>query len=211
MNPPSSPPPAGPSTSVETPSRSRRYASNQYLTGVLDEARSIVVEDFGDVPTLSVDSFIEGILPPVGEADLTKVKALLVKSKHINKKNQWNVFNRDPKQSGRSEAHAFKGLPTIFNNVVKAASSILKNSRARLHFVYKPNDAPASERNNDTRPDGQLELTMKKSLGKLVSHQLRSIDEKSRWEDIVVPFELKLDEKDYLDVRLFLLLVPSNL
>jgi hypothetical protein len=151
--------------------------------------------------SLSVDSFIERVLPHVDEEDLAQIKALLVEGKHINKKNRWTGFSKDPKQSAKSETKAFQALPTVFGNIVKTASTISQNSQARLRFVYKPNDAPASERNNDTRPNGQLELMVKKSLGNLksVSH---SNDVKSHWEDIVLPFEFKLDEKDYLDVSL---------
>jgi len=201
MNPPSTPPRAGPSTPTETPSRPRQYGSNQYLSGVLDEARTIVVEDLGDIPLFPVDSFIERVLPPADEADLAQIKDLLVKGKHINKKDRWSGFNKDPKQSGKSESNAFQALPAVFDNIVEAATSVLRDSQARLHFVYKPNDAPASESNNDTRPDGQLELTTKKSLGNRFG-RLRSEDTKPRWEDIVVPFEFKLDEKDFLDVSL---------
>jgi hypothetical protein len=198
MNPPSTPPRAGPSTPTETPSRPRQYGSNRYLTGVLDEARSIVVEDLGDIPLFPVDSFIERVLPPAKEPLLEEVKALLVQRKHINNQKRWDAFSKTPKQSGKSETNAFKTLPTVFKNIVTAVS---RDSKARPHFVYNPNDAPASERNNDTRPDGQLELTAKKSLGNRVG-RLRSEDTKSRWEDIVVPFEFKLDEKDFLDVSL---------
>jgi hypothetical protein len=144
MNPPSTPSRAGPSTSTETPSRPRQYGSNRYLSGVLGETRSIVVEDLGEIPLLSVDSFMERVLPPAEDALLKRVKALLVQRKHINKRNRWHNFSKTPKQSGKSETNAFKALPTVFKNIVTAASSISQCPRLAfisftnptLNFIY---------------------------------------------------------------------------
>ena len=55
------------------------------------------MEDFGDVPLLSVDSFIDRVLePPVDEAVLNQIRAFLVKAKYINKHGQWNGLSEVP-------------------------------------------------------------------------------------------------------------------
>jgi hypothetical protein len=102
------------------------------------------------------------------------------------------------RKSGKHKTLAFKKLPTIFEDIIKEASSMLPNVDPHLYFRYKPNEAPASECQNDTRPDGHLELKGKKNLGEIVTCLLFSPE--SFWEDIVLPFEFKVDEKDYLDM-----------
>jgi len=79
-------------------------------------------------------------------------------------------------------------------------------SQLALEFIYKPNEAPVSERNDNRHPGDQLQLRVKKSLGTTpTSRSLRprvDIGE-SYWEDCTVPFELKRNEDDWEDASLF--------
>jgi hypothetical protein len=184
----------------------------------LDDARATIVEDLGEIPVVSVNFFIQHALPPVENSVIQAIKTSLVRSKDITNRGRWSCFPKDPKDSSKTETDAFRGLSTVYSKVVHAASPIMK-VQPRLDFTYKPNEAPVSERTNDTRPDGALELKVKKSLSVGVldssgggsvrrSVRLGSLfetlkDPKSHWEDIVLPCEFKLHEKDYLDVSRF--------
>jgi hypothetical protein len=177
----------------------------EYDSGFLDEARSTVVEDFGEVPLVTLDFFMKTVLPPVDSSVLRDIKAALVAKKHIKKDHRWSAMPKNPSQTGKRETEAFQTFPTLIKHIDKAASPFM-NSEPTLEFVYKPNGAPVSERNNESRPDGQLELKTKRSLGERSSSRRtrsKSLLEKSRWEDIVLPCEFKLHEKDYADVRSF--------
>ena len=200
MNPSRTPP--APSRDLaaqtETPNRLRQSSSSQYRAS---EARSVVVEDLGDVPLVSIDFFASKVLPPIGNTILEKIRASLIKKKHFTKKNSWSSFPQSPNPSGKNKTRAFSAFPTMIQHIVQAASPFMCSEPA-LEFVYKPNATrPVSERNNASRPDGQLELKAKKSLGALASSsRLCSESLTSRWEDIVLPCEFKLDENDYEDV-----------
>ena len=93
----------------------------------------------------------------------------------------------------------------MIKHIVEAASPLM-DSEPVLQFVYNLNETPVSERNNYSRPDSQLELKTKKSLGApSSSRRLRSKDvlDKTNWEDIVLPCEFKLNQKDYENVSPF--------
>jgi len=180
-------------------------AARQIFSTLYGEARSVVVEDLGDVPLVSVDFFIDSVLPPVDSTVLENIKAALIAKKRINKKNGWSAFPKSPKATATSETRAFSKFPIMIKHIVEAASPLM-NSEPALQFVYNLNETPVSERNNYSRPDSQLELKTKKSLGApSSSRRLRSRDvlDKTHWEDIVLPCEFKLDQKDYEDVSPF--------
>ena len=132
---------------------------------VLSEACSVIVEDLGEIPLVSVDFFTRNVLPPIHDDVLGKVKASLIAKKHI-KGNRWTAFPKSPKTTGAQETRAFSAFPTMVGHIMEATSPLIESDPA-LEFVYKPNEAPASEHNNASRPDGQLELKVKKSLGAL--------------------------------------------
>ena len=195
LNPPRTPP--APShdltTQNETPSRPRQSYSSRYRAGHLSDARSVVIEDLGDIPLVSVEFFTSNVLPPIRDNILVNIKASLVAKKHIEE-NRWSGFPQSPKATGLVETQAFSAFPIMVDHIVQTASTFI-DSKPTLEFVYKPNEAPVSERNNATRPDGQLELKDKKSVG-----EVSSSGEKSHWEDIVLPCEFKVDKNDYKDV-----------
>jgi hypothetical protein len=195
MNPPRTPPAQSHvfAAQKETPTRPRQSFSSRYRAGHLSDARSVVIEDLGDIPLVSVDFFTSNVLPPIGDKFLGNIKDSLVAKKHIEN-NRWSAFPKSPKATGLVETQAFSAFPTMVDHIVQTTSTLM-DSEPTLKFVCKPNVAPVSERNNSTRPDGQLELKEKKSVG-----EVSSSDEKSHWEDIVVPCEFKIDKNDYEDV-----------
>jgi len=199
---PSTPPPAplgGFSADIETPSRPRKSGLAEYRSGSLREARTVVVDDLGDIPVVPVDFFLKSVLPPVDKDILKQIKTALIQKAHI-KRNRWKYLPKAPKGSGKAEATSFKGLRDIFTAIAEAASPLLGREIV-LTFQYKPDETPLSERNNTSRPDGHLELKVKRSLGEEASRKrTRSQVPKSRWEDIVLPCEFKLDSKDWRDV-----------
>jgi hypothetical protein len=175
----------------ETPTRPRVYAYDQYG---LSEARTIVIEDLGSVPVVPVDFFLHSVLPPVNDDILLRIKKNLTRNKTI-KNNKWSIFPKAPSLTRKNEFNAFRPLTTLFSRIVKANSPLVSS----LDFVYKPNSAPISERNNASRPDAHLQLKQTRSLATGPT----SAASQSHWEDIVVAIELKLHSKDWEDVRSF--------
>ena len=129
-------------------------------------------------------------MPPIHDNVLGNIKASLV----AKKQNRWSAFPKNSKATGFVETQAFSAFPIMVDHIVQTVSTLI-DTKPTLEFVCKPYEVRVSERNNATRPDGQLEVKKKKSLGKICSS-----GGKSHWEDIVVPCHFKIDKNDYEDL-----------
>jgi hypothetical protein len=118
----------------------------------------------------------------------------------------------------------------IFGQVVEAAEEVM-DRKSLLFFNYNPNSTPVGERNNTSRPDGQMELIERKSLGTAAPDEgilgsaglgkkvlgvaetigrsfrqstkaaFQDTSDNSHWEDIVLSCEFKLEADGQKDVR----------
>ncbi|KAI0922904.1 hypothetical protein AcV5_009769 [Taiwanofungus camphoratus] len=150
-----------------------------YVTGNLDQGRTALLIDIGEsVPQISIESFLNNILPPLPEeVDVDEVIAKLKKQGHITRSNRWRAFTVDPRHSRLTEDKAFDPLKEISNAIVKATAKLTRADYV-LELQNNPNVIPSSyTRSSKTRPDGCLIL--------------RRRGDAIRWADIGLSCEYK--------------------
>ncbi|KAI0943401.1 hypothetical protein AcW1_002572 [Taiwanofungus camphoratus] len=150
-----------------------------YVTGNLNQGRTALLTDIGEsVPQISIESFLNNILPPLPEGvDVDEVIAKLKKQGHITRSNRWRAFKVDPRRSRLTEDKAFDPLKEISNAIAKATAKLTRADNA-LELQNNPNVIPSSyTRSSKTRPDGCLIL--------------RRRGDAIRWADIGLSCEYK--------------------
>ncbi|KAI0942787.1 hypothetical protein AcV7_010360 [Taiwanofungus camphoratus] len=150
-----------------------------YVTGNLNQGRTALLIDIGEsVPQISIESFLNNILPPLPEeVDVDEVIAKLKKQGHITRSNRWRAFTVDPRHSRLTEDKAFDPLKEISNAIVKATAKLTRADYV-LELQNNPNVIPSSyTRSSKTRPDGCLIL--------------RRRGDAIRWADIGLSCEYK--------------------
>ncbi|KAI0922896.1 hypothetical protein AcV5_009763 [Taiwanofungus camphoratus] len=150
-----------------------------YVTGNLDQGRTALLIDIGEsVPQISIESFLNNILPPLPEeVDVDEVIAKLKKQGHITRSNRWRAFTVDPRHSRLTEDKAFDPLKEISNAIAKATAKLTGADNV-LDLQNNPNVIPSSyTRSSKTRPDGCLIL--------------RRRGDAIRWADIGLSCEYK--------------------
>ncbi|KAI0943406.1 hypothetical protein AcW1_002575 [Taiwanofungus camphoratus] len=131
-----------------------------YVTGNLNQGRTALLIDIGEsVPQISIESFLNNILPPLPEGvDVDEVITKLKKQGHITRSNRWRAFKVDPRHSRLMEDKAFDPLKEISNAIVKATAKLTGADNV-LDLQNNPNVIPSSyTRSSKTRPDGCLIL-----------------------------------------------------
>ncbi|KAI0942788.1 hypothetical protein AcV7_010360 [Taiwanofungus camphoratus] len=166
-------------TNFETPAIAKHTSTASYVTGNLNQGRTALLIDIGEsVPQISIESFLNNILPPLPEeVDVDEVIAKLKKQGHITRSNRWRAFTVDPRHSRLTEDKAFDPLKEISNAIVKATAKLTRADYV-LELQNNPNVIPSSyTRSSKTRPDGCLIL--------------RRRGDAIRWADIGLSCEYK--------------------
>ncbi|KAI5993484.1 hypothetical protein EDD15DRAFT_2529981 [Pisolithus albus] len=181
---------------IQTPDtvpRPKQTSMTEYRSGDLRFSRPAVLRDLRQIPSVSLDYFESRVLPPLPQGvDVTKIQESAVWSKKLQR---WAAFEKDPKNSGKSEDDAFKPLAQVFDAVVREARKTIGDRETTLKYGSRPAKSPISERSNSTRPDAYLLLREKKSIDD------KTDTSNDSWNDIAVSFEFKkgTGEKDRED------------
>src|SRR5258708_30442486 len=162
-----------------------------YATESLDAWRLFVYRDVGNIPVVSVSYFLDCIVPNYSSKEAEALKEL-IKTGTITKKGIWYGFMTEPKDSNHKEVDVFRNLCSIFDCIIG------KSPDAALQPVctYTGAITPWSQRGNNSKPDGFLELRKHSTV---LDHD----DHASGWEDIVRAWGFKKEdtEADRLDVH----------
>ncbi|KAG2091210.1 uncharacterized protein F5147DRAFT_723992, partial [Suillus discolor] len=153
----------------------RRTSQADYRTGDLKLGRIAVLTDLRRYLQVPFDCLVKCVGAMPSQQDLQRIRHNLTESKILADDEsglQWTDFT-PPATSKVSEENAFKPLGRII------AEILAEVPKSGVSFLANPNASPLSERNNTSRPDGYLVLSIKKNEPKI------------HWFDIAVPFEFK--------------------
>ncbi|KAF9236556.1 hypothetical protein BU15DRAFT_49861 [Melanogaster broomeanus] len=168
----------------DTLPRPRQTSAPLYRTGDLTYGREAVLRDLQSVFIVDLSYFKAAVLPPFPDkADIKLIRSSLTSSKTLTPAGRWAAFDVDPKSAPRNEDAVFRGLGSVFEDIVKVVQTSVGHPTLQLEL--NPSVAPQSERSNSSRPDGYLRLVKKKSVSS--TPDLR----KDSWDDIAVSFEFK--------------------
>ena len=152
-----------------------------------------VVQDLRCIPEVTTQDFLEFVIPPVPRQNLDNILHSL-KSGAVTADGRIRGFDKDPRQAGLTEDKQFRHLHNFSERALAIASEEL-SATATLASRYTPHKTPRSEKRNGSRPDKSLVLK-----GAPLPSEGRV-----GWQDIVLAFEFKLDDKDndLYDVSLY--------
>ncbi|KAI0916492.1 hypothetical protein AcV5_002972 [Taiwanofungus camphoratus] len=140
----------------ETPTIARQTRS-------LEKRRTELFRDMGGLaPQITVDFFLENILPPLPkELDVDEVVTALKERGHITHLNRWDGFAIDPADSIEHEGKTFAPLEVMANAIAEVAAS-LTGVDSVLEFQNNPHLGP-SWVDSRSRPDGYFVLRDRRS------------------------------------------------
>ena len=141
----------------DTPVKQNTAATGVFINGNLDQQRTAVITDLGNIPEVTVDFMLDHIVPNSGiDVDRTM--------RNLNRKevlliDGWKSFiGAMPKESVDSEQTVFSKMATIYKEIIDSTEFEGRSSRrtraATLDLGASPDIAPKSETNVKTRPDG---------------------------------------------------------
>lgn len=166
--------------------------SNEYSNGPLEIQRFHVVQDLPCIPEVTTQDFLKFVIPPVPQQNLDNILRSL-KSGAVTD-GRINGFDKDPRRTGVTEDKQFRHLHNFSECVLAIASGEL-GATATLEPRYTPYQTPRSEKRYGSRPDKSLVL----------KDAPQPNEGRVGWQDIVLAYEFKLDDKDndLHDVSLF--------
>ncbi len=158
-----------------------------YATESLNAWRLFVRRGVGYIPVVSVSYFLDCIVPNYSSKEAEALKEL-IKTGTITKKGIWYGFMTEPKDSNHKEVDVFRNLCSIFDCIIG------KSPDAALQPVCTGATTPWSQRGNNSKPDGFLELRKRSPV---LDHDNHA------WGDIVQAWAFKKEdtEADRLDVH----------
>ena len=142
----------------DTPVKQNSAATGVFINGSLDEQRTAVLKDLGNIPEVGVDFMLDQIVPNPG----IYVKRTMDKLKREGDLLDagWKEFiGESPKQSSLKEQEVFLKMGTIYKKVIASTKFDDGSSRTpTLVLGTSPDIAPKSETKVKTRPDacGQI-------------------------------------------------------
>ncbi|KAF4586685.1 hypothetical protein EYR40_010700 [Pleurotus pulmonarius] len=142
-----------------------------------------VVQDLRCIPELTTQDFLEFVIPPVPQQNLDNILRSL-KSGAVTD-GRIKGFDKDPRQAGLTKDEQFRHLHDFSERALAIASGELA-ATATLASRYTPHETPRSEKRNGSRPDKSLVL----------KDAPQPNEGRVGWQDIVLAFEFKLDDKD---------------
>jgi hypothetical protein len=147
-------PSQGQSATDDTPLNKKSAETGVFIHGTLDEQRSAVMKDLGNLPEVTVDFMLDHIVPNSGvnvEATISELRrqGTLLET-------GWKVFNGAlPKNSNDNEQKVFSKMKVMYQNIIASIKFDAGHSRSpTLDVGASPDIAPASDTNIRSRPDG---------------------------------------------------------
>ncbi|THH04287.1 hypothetical protein EW145_g5639 [Phellinidium pouzarii] len=175
------------------PKRHNETTSQSFRSGKLDEKRTALIKDLGNIiPEVELDCFTENILPPlqVGFQPQEIVNSLKTSGYII--KDRWKPFEKDPKDDTKREEEIFDPLIGVFNSIVDAANEPHGHEQT-LRLSLNPDKPPMSERKYSSRPDGCMVL-------KDAEEKIANDKKADRWwYDYALALEFKKNEANRND------------
>ncbi|KAF4583310.1 hypothetical protein EYR38_002059 [Pleurotus pulmonarius] len=157
--------------------------SSDYSDAPLETQRLYVVQDLPCIPEVTTQDFLNFVIPAVPQKHLENILRSL-KSGAVTD-GRINGFDKEPRQAGLTEDKQFRHLHN-FSELALAIASEELSATATLASRYTPHKTPRSEKKNGSRPDKSLVL----------KGAPRPSEGRVGWQDIVLAFEFKLDDKD---------------
>ncbi|KAI5115129.1 hypothetical protein M0805_009733, partial [Coniferiporia weirii] len=149
-----------PTNLKDTPARARSVDHSSFRTGTLDERRSAVIDDLGQVvPEVDLGFFLDNIAPPLRDGfEITKIVESLKENEHILN-GCWKSFKVEPKNMQNiREPSVFNPLAGLFDTIVQAANERPHGHSQTLTLSMDANRTPSSEKGSMQRPDGYMIL-----------------------------------------------------
>ena len=149
----------------ETPSKQNSTQRGVFFNGTLQEQRTAVLTDFGNIPEVSVDFMLDHIVPNSGVNVERTMQNLRREGNLLDA--GWEVFiDALPKHSADNEQKVFSKMGTIYRRIIASTEFDVGSSRTpTLVLGTAPDIAPLSKTNVRSGPDG---------CGQLNSGQLNS-------------------------------------
>ena len=142
----------------DTPVKKNSASTGVFLQGTLEEKRTAVLTDMGNLPEVTVDFMLRHIVPNLG-IDVERTKEIL-KKKGVLLEGGWKEFiEKSPKDSKDTEQKVFSKMETIYEKIIGSTAFNDGSSRTpSLVLGSSPDIAPVSETKVKTRPDawGQI-------------------------------------------------------
>lgn len=180
----------------DTPFKLRRADEPEFRVSNLESCRSAVIEDLGDIPIVSVETFMKNaFVQVITLRQVSEIRQHLKAKGILSSGDQWKGFAKEPSKMGVVETVAFKPLVAIYNAVSDAMTTKLGKGTATVLMGYEPGKTPLSERRNTSRPDGFLRLA--RGDPTLVHDEIKT--KRKSWANIVAACEFKVH--DLADVR----------
>lgn len=170
----------------DTVSIQRCTSDGDYQGGRLDKSRAAVISDLRKILIVPLD----GLMACINEAPSVDVEkacdAIMGDADLFDKETgqiRWKGFPRAPSKTPLKEDEVFRPLVDFFKKVCANVQG------CGLQFEMNGHISPLSERGCMSRPDAFL-----------IRSRGRAMEPQIHWNDIVVPFEFKKDNRDTHDV-----------
>ena len=138
----------------DTPLKKNAGATGVFISGTLEEQRTAVLTDLGNIPEVTVDFMLDNIVPDSG-IDVNRTRQHLI-DKGILLPAGWKEFSDAlPKKSAGNEQQVFSKMETIYRNIIALTKFHgPSHPSATLVMGTCPDIVPISETSVRTRPDG---------------------------------------------------------
>jgi len=148
----------------DTPIKKNSASTGVFLNGTLEEQKTAVLKDLGNIPEVTADFMLDHIVPNSGINVERTIQEL--KQKGILGDAGWKEFNNAlPKKSDANEQKVFSKMGTIYKGIIDSTVFNVGSSRTpTLDLGTSPDIAPKSETNVKTRPDGCGQLKRNHSI-----------------------------------------------
>ena len=138
----------------ETPSKQNSTQRGVFFNGTLQEQRTAVLTDFGNIPEVSVDFMLDHIVPNSGVNVERTMQNLRREGTLLDA--GWEVFiDALPKQSADNEQKAFSKMGTIYSRIIASTEFDVGSARTpTLILGTSPDIASVCDTNVRNHPDG---------------------------------------------------------
>ena len=193
----------------DTPLNQTSASTGVFRTGTLDDQRSAVLNDLGNIPEVTVDFMLDQIVPDSGINVESTIHDL--RRKGILLDSGWREFiDALPKIAVGTEQEVFKKMGPIYENII-ASTKFDGHSRRSptLDMGTNPDIAPTSDKNIKSRPDGCGQLSSKHSIHTSQCGYPSQAKGDYHWFNIayVEEYKKKNSRKDLNDVCSLLILI----
>ena len=137
----------------DTPLKRNAGATGVFFTGTLEEQRTAVMNDLGNIPEVTVDFMLNHIVPDSGVDVEHTMRKLRHKGDLLDA--GWKEFIDElPKDSADNEQKVFLKMGTIYQRIIDSTKFKRSSRTPTLVLGTSPDIAPVSETSVKTRPDG---------------------------------------------------------